>query len=144
VLEANRAGGAPAFVRLVDAARDRYGEASPEALWVAHRARAATLGDRLDRYLERFAQNFVFKDWFVRAPAFVDWAHGLFVRVALVRFLAVAHPLVDEAPERAAVEVVYALSRTLEHEEAPMARVLDALTAQGMRTLMHAAALLKM
>ena len=145
VLAGNRAGARPAFLRVVDTGLASYGSDAHQLdrLWIAHKTRAAAVGERLDRYLENFARNFVFKDWFLRSPSFVDWAFGLFVRVALVRFLLVAHPALEESAERAAVEVVYTLTRTLEHEEAPMARVLEALRAQGMRTLSHAVTLLK-
>ena len=68
--------------------------------------------------------------------------NGLLVRVAILRYLVVAHPEAQAAPERAIVEVAYSLSRTLEHDDRSMAHILDALDAQGMQTLGHAVSLL--
>jgi lysine-N-methylase len=149
VLEANRAGAPPAFLRLVDAVLRGYGydAGDPGWLWAAHRQRAAALGGAgalVELAVENFARNYVFKDWYLKSPSFAVWALGLVVRVACLRFLVVGHPAVAADPARAVVEAAYTLARTLEHDERPMTRILDALAAQGMTTPAHSVALLKL
>ncbi len=134
------------FVRLLDTVLALDGESDPSRLWEAHRLRAAALPaatvEKLELALEAFCRNFAYKDWYVKSPSFTRWLHGLLVRVTILRYLVVAHPLAHEAPERAIVEVAYSLSRTLEHDDRSMARILDALHTQGMQTLAHAVSLL--
>jgi hypothetical protein len=146
VLLSCRADPAPLLLRLLDAALASDGEDDPARLLAAHTARVAALPPitlaRLELALEAFSKNFAFKDWYLRQSSFARWLHGLLVRLAILRYLVVAHPLAHQAPERAIVEVAYSLSRTLEHDDRSMNRVLDELQAQGMQTLGHAVALI--
>jgi lysine-N-methylase len=134
------------FRGLADAAVALDGEGDAARLWSAHRARVAALSPDataiFERALEAFCRNFAFKDWYLKSESFNRWVHGLFVRQSIVRYLFAAHREVASAPERAVVEVAYSLSRTLEHDDRSMARIIDALSRQGMLTLAHAVALI--
>ena len=134
------------FRGLADASVALDGEGDAARLWAAHRARVAALSPEatavLERALEAFCRNFAFKDWYLKSESFSRWLHGLLVRQSILRYLYAAHREVAAAPERAVVEVAYALSRTLEHDDRSMARILDALSRQGMLTLAHAVALI--
>jgi lysine-N-methylase len=137
---------APLFGLLVQGSLARDGDTDPAPLWEAHRARQATLSastvEKLELALEAFCKNFAFKDWYIKAPSFTRWLHGLLVRVTILRYLVVAHPDTPADPERAIVQVAYSFSRTMEHDDRSMARILDALHTQGMQTLAHAVSLL--
>ncbi len=143
VLVASREDPSPTFLRIVDQALARDGESDPRKLWTAHQQRVANLpaaaAEKLERALEAYCKNFAFKDWYLKSPSFNRWLHGLLVRVAILRYLIIAHPA---APELAIVETAYSLSRTYEHDDRAMSRILDALDSQGMQTLGHAVALL--
>lgn len=122
----------------------------PAALWLAHRARKAALSAniaaRIDFILQNYCANFVIRDWHLKAPSFLGYVEGLLVRVAAFRMLLMAHPALGSdgaGLDAAAVEVVYAVSRMLEHDESVILRILAALAAQNMQSLPHFVSLLK-
>jgi lysine-N-methylase len=146
VLISSREDPAPLFLRIVDHALGGDGEADPAKLWAAHRQRTAALPaitvEKFERALEGFCKNFVFKEWYIKASSLRRWLYGLFIRVGMLRYLMTAHPAAHVSPEMAIVETAYSLSRTFEHNNFSLPRILDQLHQQGMQTLAHALALL--
>jgi lysine-N-methylase len=107
----------------------------------------AELAARLDGVVERYARNHVQGEWYVRAPTFVGYVHGLLARVAVIRYLIRRLvPPAGQGPaafDALAVRVVYALSRLLEHNASLAARLIRDLEAQGMTEREHAIRLLR-
>ena len=167
-LLAARLDSAPAFTRVVIAAARSHGDAlgitgtdplqllseiGPERLWRSHMARRAALGaaqtERLEGYLARYCKSYWLQDWYPLSPTLLEHALQLVLRVALVRFLLIAHPgfgpRADAATsDRAAVEVIYATSRAYDHNQAVRAGLSETLGRRGMLSVAHAAALLKL
>jgi len=160
---------APAFARIVAKAARTHAEAAgvgviadplrqlteigPERLWRTHMERRARLGaaqtQRLERYLERYCRSYWLQDWYPLSPTLLEHLMQLLVRVALLRFLLIAHPELgpdgDAAvTDRAAVEVFYATSRAYDHNQAVREMLSSTLGKRGMLTVGHAAALLKL
>jgi lysine-N-methylase len=145
VMTAAREDPAPLLLELIDRALAQD-EADPAKLLAAHRQRTSQLAPEavqvMELALEAFAKNAAYKDWYLRTPSFARWFQGLVIRVAIVRYLYVAHPLVKDDPGAAMVEVVYSLARTFEHGDRSIGKMIDELEAQGMVTLGHALSLL--
>jgi hypothetical protein len=146
VLMAAREDPADQFKAILEYALSHDGISDPMQLWNAHRERVAALPEataaKIELALEQFCKNFAFKDWYLKSSSFARWLQGLFVRVAILRYLIVFHPLLAEDADFAIVETVYSMSRTFEHDDRSMTHVLDSLQTQGMLTLGHAVALL--
>ena len=111
---------------------------SPEPLWEAYRARRDALEaahpDRMERWFRNYCQHYFVHEWYSDSPTLLSYLQTMMLKLALLRFLLVGHPMVREAlslPEaeagpildRALVEVSYSLSRSIEHGPA----FLDAL-----------------
>lgn len=112
---------------------------------------------RIDLYVENFCTNFVWKDWYLRAPTLVRHLMGLLVRVATLRFLLLSHPVVQhlstsgldpeaqqQALDKVAVQVFYSASRTIDHAEPLLKAVHESLAEQNMETLPHAICLIQL
>ncbi len=106
---------------------------SPEPLWADYRTRwerlMAAHGERIDRWFKNYCQHYVMYHWYSDSPTLMAYVRTLALKLALIRFVLVAHPLVREAagkPEaeagalldRAIVEVVYTLARSFDHSPA--------------------------
>jgi hypothetical protein len=111
----------------------------PERLWQTHIERRRARAEEIDRYLARFCRNYWLQDWFPVSETLFEHLMHLVLRVALVRFLLVAHP---DAGDRAAVEVIYAASRAYDHNPDVRAALSRTLTKRGMLSLEHCAAML--
>jgi lysine-N-methylase len=103
-----------------------------------HRARQP---EELDRFIANLAKHFFYDDWFLRSPTLLVHLQGFLVRLAMIRWLMLAHPGADR--EAAIVEVVYALARTLEHNQALSHEITAAIERAGLTTIAHAVSLLK-
>ncbi len=165
----SRRDAAPAFTRLVAKAARTHGEAAgvagtagplqqlievgPERMWRIHMERRARLGpaqtQRLEQYLARYCRSYWLSDWYPLSPSLLEHALHLILRVALLRFLMLAHP--DLGPDgdaaltdRTAVEVFYATSRAFDHNQSLREALSQMLANHGMVSVGHAAALLKL
>ena len=130
----------------------------PANLFVAWQERRplvhARFGERLDGYLEGFARDFWFRDWYLKSATFLDHTMGFLARLAALRLLIASHPLTRQAMgledpaaatallDRAAVEVVYTFTRTIDHHESLIEGLLGTLRQGAMNTLAHAVALI--
>ena len=77
------------------------------------RRRTARAGARLDQIFENYCKQFWVREWYVDSVDLYTQLQQLLVRVAVLRFLLVSHP--SEDLEKAAVEVVYSMTRGVEH-----------------------------
>jgi lysine-N-methylase len=108
-------------------AADDHWTLSPEPLWADYHARWTRLKnsfpDRVELWFRNFAQVQVIHEWYSEWPSLLVYLRSLSLRMALIRFMLAAHPLVTEALEkndesladRAVVEVVYHVARSIEH-----------------------------
>jgi lysine-N-methylase len=128
-------------------------EIGPERSWRCHQERSAALGPertaRLEDILARYCRSYWLQDWYTQSPNLLEHAMLLILRVTLIRFLLVAHPEIhgsaDEAAiDKAAIEVVYAVSRAYDHNTSIREGLSTMLQKRGMLTMGHAGALLKL
>lgn len=127
------------------------------ALWEAYRSRRRrweeAFPERIARYVGNYAANYWLTAAPVTAPDLLPHVLRLLARVAVIRFLLFSHPSLQgeeagsppahagEALDRAAVEVVYAFSRAVEHSEAVQELLHRVLEACGVRGIGQAAEL---
>lgn len=165
----SRLAAAPAFTRVVGTIARHVGEITgvpdpgdpwrhlvaigPQRIWDTHMAARKALSPlqlaRLEGYFERYATNYWLQDWYPLSPTLLDHAFQLFLRVALLRYLLLAHPgftATADAPslDRAAVEVFYATTRAYDHSEAVRDGLAHTLAKRKMVDMSHAAKLLKL
>jgi lysine-N-methylase len=144
VMLAAREDPAPLFAELIERAL-ASDAADPVKIFAAHRRRAGELPREAlavqELALEAFAKNAAFKEWYLLMPSFSRWTQALMIRVAVIRYLFAAHPLVKADPAGAMVEVVYSMSRTFDHGDRSIRKMIDELEAQRMVTLGHALSL---
>ena len=116
-------------------------------------------GSRLDQYFENYCRNFWFGDWYTDSPNPAEHARKLIIRVTVLKFLLFCHPLLNQlvnngqGPEcseeqqmlldKVAVETFALFSRGLDHNREFIARIQEALTAQGIQELALQTLLLK-
>lgn len=157
----------PAFTALVEDVKRVYQQAGvtldadtdDDALLATWRGLRPTLGARvaarLETLVERYAQDYVQRVWFVRQPSLLYYVFGLFVRLATIRFVLLSHPLLqahggrddDEMVKQLDdlfVRVVYSLSRTIDHDTDEIDRILKLLEANHFDQLEHALCLIKL
>jgi lysine-N-methylase len=142
----------PRMLKLVDTVFEEYAAAGggvrtdeeggwtlwPEPLWEAYRARRDALEaahpERMERWFRNYCQHYFVHEWYMDSPTLLSYLQTMMLKLAMLRFLLVGHPMVREAlalPEaeagpildRALIEVSYTLSRSIEHGPA----FLDAL-----------------
>ncbi|HTZ22019.1 MAG TPA: hypothetical protein VMC06_14130, partial [Opitutaceae bacterium] len=115
-------------------------------------ALVARLGGRIDRYFENYAKNYWMKEWYGRSRNLLIHTQDLLLRIAVQRFLLVSLANIPaEADEREAVRlldqemvrVAYTISRSVEHSQAFLQRLTQALEAPGMEMLAHTVCLIK-
>ena len=160
---------APAFARVVGTITRHLGEAAgvpdpgdpwkqlmamgPQRIWDGHIERRKAMSplqiERLEQYLERYAANYWLQDWYPLSPTLLEHAMKLFLRVALLRYLLLAHPgftpTADVAQlDRTAVELFYATTRVYDHSESVREALSNTLTKRKLLNLSHAAALLRL
>ncbi len=165
----SRLSAAPAFARVVGTIVRHLGEAAgvpdpgdpwkqlmaigPQKIWAAHIERRKALSplqtERLEQYLERYATNYFLQDWYPLSPTLLEHTLQLLLRVALLRYLLLAHPGFTPIAEvaaldRAAVEVFYATTRAYDHSESVREALSATLAKRNMLDMTHAAALLKL
>lgn len=105
---------------------------------------------RLAFYVERFALDHVTRGSHVALPSLVQYAIGLFARVATLRFLFASHPLVHTSSPPLAdldglyIRIVYSMARTIDHCVDFTRDLLGGLDAQGQTRLEHMVALIKL
>lgn len=114
---------------------------------------AAHEAARIDEILARFVEHYWMSNWYVRSKSLWEHAFGLFLRVAVIRFLLICHPGLRLAPDArtraatlddAAVEIVYLFSRALDHNATRFALVLDPVAEARLNALPHAIALTRL
>jgi lysine-N-methylase len=119
-----------------------------KARWLpAHRS-------RIDQYFGNYAMNYFLQEWYTSSPSLATHARSLFLRVAALRFLLLAHPRVATCPtdasneemaavlDRTAVDVFYKFARGVEHN-ADFLRRMEADLAEKAGSLAHALFLVK-
>ena len=171
-LDARGHSGTPSFEALMRAVAATYAPVGPDgangadgsplarlsalgvgALWRAHLARRPVEGSahaaRLDRYLARHSRNYWLQDWYLVSETLFEHVMQLALRVALLRFLLVAHPdfradADDATCDRAAVEVFHATARAFDHNSQLRSGLSTTLKQQQMLTVEHCAAILKL
>jgi lysine-N-methylase len=94
---------------------------------------------RLDQFFESYCKQFWFKEWYVDSVDLARHLQGLLVRVAVLRFLLLSHPLEDL--DKLAVEVFYGMARGIDHHDEFLKLIGEGLRGQ-LPTLLHAASLL--
>jgi lysine-N-methylase len=111
-------------------------------------------GSRIDRYFGNYAMNYFLQEWYTSSQSLAVHTRNLFLRLAALRFLLLAHPRVTSCPpgasyddmeailDRAAVEVFYKFGRGVEHN-ADFLRRMDADLAEKAGSLAHALFLVK-
>ncbi|HVH47844.1 MAG TPA: flagellin lysine-N-methylase [Labilithrix sp.] len=116
---------------------------------------AGVVDQRLNEILTNYALNHTFAQWFTSSSNLGVWVRGLILRVALIRFLAYAHPEIAaltstategdavRTVERVTIDTVYRLARTVDHHQ-PFVKLLDQVLPQTMPGLEHALCMLKM
>lgn len=159
---------APRFRQLVRAsleslaaapgARGETMQVDPAWLSRAYQSRKAALAPlcaaRLDEIFTRYCRQFVIRHWYTDAPDLPAYAQQLLLRVATARLLVYCHPRlaplaavapVERAPivDAAAVEVIYALTRALEHSLGSL-RTASLTLRDKLPSLAHAVALIKL
>jgi lysine-N-methylase len=88
---------------------------SPETLAQSYRRRWEKLREGSDLWFGNYARHYVFHEWYSEAATLSLYVQTLALRLALFRFLLAAHPLASEAPEKALVQIVYTLTRAIDH-----------------------------
>jgi lysine-N-methylase len=122
-----------------------------EACRAAH---LASIAPRLEHILDNYCRHFIVRHWYIDAPTLLTWIQRLLLRVAILRLLILGHPMVSKAVaaepaerdrlvDAAAVEVIYALTRALEHNATCILSVTRALDTK-LPSLSHSVALLKL
>ena len=64
-----------------------------------HRCEAA-FAPEVERYLTRYLQNCLFREWFYTMPDSFTYVQMLLLRLAMLRFLIVSHPQIQKLAER--------------------------------------------
>lgn len=155
---------APAFARVAVKAAHTHGvtagvtdradmlkqlaQLGPERLWRSHMARRQSIGagvnERLEQVLARYCRSYFLQDSYAQSPDLLEHVMLLLLRVTLIRFLLVGHPDISTATDAAAVEVVYAVTRAYDHNTSIREGLAAMLRSNGLVSLDHAAALLKL
>lgn len=107
---------------------------------------------RIEQYLGNYCAHFWIKEWYTRSPSFVAHTFALLTRVAVLRFLLLNHPSLDEATlgapptladlDAAAVETFYSVARVFDHAPGAVRQILDRFAALKMDSLSHAVGLI--
>jgi lysine-N-methylase len=110
---------------------------------------------RFDELLTNYVLQHTFSYWYTHASNLGIYVRGLILRVALIRFLAFAHPDVQALKnaatesdgartiERVIVEIIYKMARDIDHH-GPFMQLLDQALPATMPGLEHALTLLKL
>ena len=163
----SRLGNAPAFNRVARNVATTYarevghpeqtdivkqlGDVGLRDIWRLHQERRAALGpertERLEQLLARYCRSYWLQEWYLMSPNLMEHVMLLIVRVAMIRFLLVGQPDIrgdaDAATlDKAAIDVFYAVSRVLDHNDSIRDVVANMLQTRGMLTVGHAAAML--
>lgn len=111
----------------------------------------ATHGDRLERILRNLVGNLLLKELYVAWPTPADYINQLLLRVAACRFLLTCHPrLAGGTPvdadtlDACAVEVIYLVSRRLDHSQHRTELIAGALARAQLNSPEGAAALARL
>ncbi len=122
----------------------------PERIWALHKARTKhwepRLGSLLDLYLERYAVNHLYAEWYLHADHLAIYVQNLAIRIAMIRFLLLNHPQLGacegQPPSRqkeqlleVAIVVIKEISRTLAHNRPLMVALERDLREGGMQNL---------
>ncbi len=113
---------------------------------------------QFDNYIDRYSQYFWFSHIYSEAPNLLVHTRRLFIRIALLRFLLYSHPEIHEFQQLAndislspqqeeklgaiAVEVLYLLTRGIEHSSDLLATIEQTLDKNNMRNIEHVCLLL--
>lgn len=120
-------------------------------------------GERLDQYFGNYAQNFWFAEWYTLSPNLLEHTSKLLIRLAILRFLLISHPLLNDLIEQlaegpmapadlnsaqkqldeAAVATFYQFSRGVEHNQQFLNQIQKTLGQQGLDGLTLLTLLLK-
>jgi lysine-N-methylase len=124
------------------------------ALFARHRQRAATLSPEataiLDLAFANYAQNYWFREWYLKSPDLFAHGRRLVVRVALLRLLLLGHPSFPAAaadPEalRALLVRLFSIfSRAIEHNNELLIAIEAELDARGIHSLAHLVFLIRL
>lgn len=128
----------------------------PVALW--HRYQEnwdrlnAFYGVRLENCLSRYLVNCLQREWFVSMPDPFVYIHMLTVRLAILRFLIVSHPQLQQQMKNQAVqseldkhlvEIVYLFARGIDHNLGFLQVLYQALVEQQMMSFDYAMPFIK-
>lgn len=112
----------------------------------------AQYGVRLENCLSRYLVNCLQREWFVSMPDPFVYIHMLTIRLAVLRFLIVSHPQIQQKLKNGAdeseldkhlVEVVYLFARGIDHNLAFLQVLYQALVEQQMMSFDYAMPFIK-
>lgn len=138
-------------------AMDIYGENLPPVdLWQRYQQNWDCLnsqyGVRLENSLSRYLVNCLQREWFVSMPDPFIYIHMLTIRLAVLRFLIVSHPSIQQKLKNRAdeselnkllVEIVYLFARGIDHNLAFLHVLYQALGEQQMMSFDYAMPFIK-
>jgi lysine-N-methylase len=76
----------------------------------------AVLGEQINQYCTRYCLNEWYREWYTHSPDLLSHVFRLLLRLSALRFLLAGHPLIEQAPERSAIEVFQIFSRQVERD----------------------------
>ena len=128
----------------------------PEELWQCYQQNwdrlNAQYGVRLEQCLSRYLVNCLQREWFVSMPNPFTYIHLLTIRLAILRFLIVSHPGIQQCLQqqrdrgeidRQLVEIVYLFARGIDHNLAFLHVVYQAMAEQQMMSFDYAMPFIK-
>jgi lysine-N-methylase len=76
----------------------------------------AVLGERISQYCTRYCLNEWYREWYTHSPDLLSHAFKLLLRLSALRFLLAGHPLIEQDPERSAIQVFQIFSKQVERD----------------------------
>ena len=130
---------------------ERVGERLVQT-YAAHKQAFRSFDTRIDDYFTNYAKNYWAREWYFTSPDLLTHTVQLLVRLAVLRFTLLGHPLLtgaielpDEARtallDRAVVDTVYKFSRAYEHDAVFTKQLRDDLASGKLVSLAYAVSL---
>lgn len=76
----------------------------------------AVLGEKISQYCTRYCINEWYREWYTKSPDLLSHAFKLLLRLSSLRFLLAGHPLIEQAPERSAIDVFQVFTKQVERD----------------------------